>query len=89
MGWVLFSFHLQRSYSLVVSDEVRECYLVSIAPMRRRWRIQHGGYAWESRRKSEEEALCIRYVHLSGRLQSMCDIVLGVEIERALRDKVQ
>ena len=60
-------------------------YLVSIAPMRRRWRIQHGGYAWESRRKSEEEALCIRYVHLSGRLQSMCDIVLGVEIERALR----
>ena len=53
--------------------------------MRRRWRIQHGGYAWESRRKSAEEALCTRYVHLSGRLQSMCDIVLGVEIERALR----
>ena len=25
MGWVLFSFHLQRSYSLVVFDEVREC----------------------------------------------------------------
>ena len=30
-------------------------------------------------------SLCIRYVHLPGRLQSMCDIVLGVEIERALR----
>ena len=45
-------------------------YLVSIAPMRRRWRIQHGGYAWESRRKGAEEALCIRYVHLSGRLQA-------------------
>ena len=25
MGWVLFSFHLQRFYSLVVSDEVGEC----------------------------------------------------------------
>ena len=25
MGWVLFSFHLQRSYSLVVFNEVREC----------------------------------------------------------------
>ena len=25
MEWVLFSFHLQRSYSLVVFDEVREC----------------------------------------------------------------
>ena len=38
--------------------------------MRRQWRIQHGGYAWESRRKGAEEALCIRYVHLSGRLQA-------------------
>ena len=39
----------------------------------------------ESRRKGVEETLCIRYVHLSGRLQSMCDIVLGAEIECALR----
>ena len=35
-----------------------------------RCRIQHGGYAWESRRKGAEEALCIRYVYLSGRLQA-------------------
>ena len=27
MGWVLFSFHLQRSYSLVVSDERATLYL--------------------------------------------------------------
>ena len=25
MGWVLFSFHLQRFYALVVFNEVREC----------------------------------------------------------------
>ena len=28
MGWVLFSFHLQRFYSLVVSDECATLYLV-------------------------------------------------------------
>ncbi|MEE0402558.1 MAG: hypothetical protein UDN39_11520, partial [Christensenellales bacterium] len=28
------------------------------------------GYAWESRRKGAEEALCIRYVRLSGRFQA-------------------
>ena len=27
MGWVLFSFHLQRFYSLVVSDERATLYL--------------------------------------------------------------
>ena len=32
MGWVLFSFHLQRSYSLVVSDEVRECTWLGSIP---------------------------------------------------------
>ena len=83
MGWVLFSFHLQRSYALVVSNERATLYVVRIFSAARcagfrqkkspgrvgRCRIQHGGYAWESRRKGAEEALCIRYVHLSGRLQ--------------------
>ena len=69
MGWVLFSFHLQRSYSLVVSDERATLYLVRFPHVRRQWRIQHGGYAWESRRKGAEETLCIRYVHLASRLR--------------------
>ena len=43
MGWVLFSFHLQRSYSLVVFDEVRECTWLGSPHVRRRWRIQHMG----------------------------------------------
>ena len=43
MGWVLFSFHLQRSYSLVVSDERATLYLVRFPHVRRRWRIQHMG----------------------------------------------
>ena len=30
MGWVLFSFHLQRSYSLVVFNERATLYLVRI-----------------------------------------------------------
>ena len=34
-----------------------------------RCRIQHRGYAWESRRKGAEETLCIRYAHLPNRLQ--------------------
>ena len=29
MGWVLFSFHLQRSYSLVVFNECATLYLES------------------------------------------------------------
>ena len=32
--------------------------------------IQAEKITWESRRKSAEEALCIRYVHLSDRLQA-------------------
>ena len=32
MGWVLFSFHLQRSYSLVVSNERATLYLVRFPP---------------------------------------------------------
>ena len=84
MGWVLFSFHLQRSYSLVVFNQCATLYLVRIFSAARcagfrqekspgrvgRCRIEHGGYAWESRRKGAEETLCIRYVHLSGRLQA-------------------
>ena len=30
MGWVLFSFHLQRSYSLVVFNQCATLYLVRI-----------------------------------------------------------
>ena len=43
MGWVLFSFHLQRFYSLVVSDERATLYLVRFPHVRRQWRIQHMG----------------------------------------------
>ena len=43
MGWVLFSFHLQRFYSLVVFDEVRECTWLGSPHVRRQWRIQHMG----------------------------------------------
>ena len=43
MGWVLFSFHLQRFYSLVVSDERATLYLVRFSHVRRQWRIQHMG----------------------------------------------
>ena len=43
MGWVLFSFHLQRFYSLVVSDERATLYLVRFPRVRRLWRIQHMG----------------------------------------------
>ena len=35
MGWVLFSFHLQRFYSLVVSDERAPLYLVPSSIMRK------------------------------------------------------
>ena len=41
MGWVLFSFHLQRSYSLVVFNECATLYLVRFPHVRRQWRIQH------------------------------------------------
>ena len=41
MGWVLFSFHLQRFYSLVVFDECATLYLVRFHHVRRQWRIQH------------------------------------------------
>ena len=40
-GGFFFSFHLQRSYSLVVSDERATLYLVRFPHVRRRWRIQH------------------------------------------------
>ena len=43
MGWVLFSFHLQRFYSLVVSDERATLYLVRFPHVRRQWRIQRMG----------------------------------------------
>ena len=68
MGWVLFSFHLQRSYSLVVFNQCATLYLVRFPHVRRQWRIQHMGEHLESRRKGAEETLCIRYVHFSGRL---------------------
>ena len=42
-GGFFFSFHLQRSYSLVVSDERATLYLVRFPHVRRRWRIQHMG----------------------------------------------
>ena len=43
MGWVLFSFHLQRSYSLVVFDERATLYLVRFPHVHRLWRIQYVG----------------------------------------------
>ena len=43
MGWVLFSFHLQRSYALVVFNERATLYLVRFPHVRRQWRIQHMG----------------------------------------------
>ena len=71
------------SILLVVFDECATLYLVRIFSVARcagfrqekspgrvgRCRIEHGGYAWESRRKGAEETLCIRYDPFLSRLQ--------------------
>ena len=49
MGWVLFSFHLQRSYSLVVSDEVRECTWLGSPMCAAGGGSSTWGNTWESR----------------------------------------
>ena len=49
MGWVLFSFHLQRSYSLVVSDEVRECTWLGSPMCAACGGSSTWGNTWESR----------------------------------------
>ena len=49
MGWVLFSFHLQRSYSLVVFDEVRECTWLGSPMCAAGGGSSTWGNTWESR----------------------------------------
>ena len=48
-GWVLFSFHLQRSYSLVVFDEVRECTWLGSPMCAAGGGSSTWGNTWESR----------------------------------------
>ena len=69
MGWVLFSFHLQRSYSPVVFNQCATLYLVRIFFCRPLCGIQAEKITWESRRKGVEETLCIRYDPFLSRLQ--------------------
>ena len=67
MGWVLFSFHLQRSYALVVFNEVRECTWLGSPMCAASGGSSTWGNTWESRRKGAEETLCIRYVPFPSR----------------------
>ena len=64
MGWVLFSFHLQRSYSLVVFNQCATLYLVRIsspAPCgRNRGTISPGRVGGKARKK-----LCASVTSLS------------------------
>ena len=59
MGWVLFSFHLQRLYVLVKFDEVRECTWLGSIPCADCGGSSAGLNTWESRRQSAEVTLCI------------------------------
>ena len=60
-GEILLPAHHRRS---------QRTYLVRFRHVRRLWRIQHGGYAWESRRQGAKETLCIRYAFFPGRFQA-------------------
>ena len=85
MGWVLFSFHLQRFYALVVSNERATLYLVRIsspAPCgRNRGTISPGRVGGKARKM-----LCASVTSVSLVVfKPTSNIVLGVEIERALR----
>ena len=84
-GGFFFSFHLQRSYSLVVFDECATLYLVRIsspAPCgRNRGTISPGRVGGKARKK-----LCAPVTSVSLVVfKPTSNIVLGVEIERALR----
>ena len=59
MGWVLFSFHLQRPYALVEFDEVRERTWLGSSPCAACGGNSTGMNTWESRRQSAEVTLCI------------------------------
>ena len=99
MGWVLFSFHLQRSYSLVVSNERATLYLVRIFSAARcagfrqkkspgrvgRCQIQHGAMPGRVGGKTRKK-LCASVTSISLVVfKPTSNIILGVEIERALR----
>ena len=81
MGWVLFSFHLQRFYSLVVSDERATLYLVRFPMCAASGGFSAWGNTWESRtlpdstKKSLRRCLGLflcasRQVLLQGRFQA-------------------
>ena len=59
MGWVLFSFHLQRPYALVEFDEVRERTWLGSSLCAACGGNSTGMNTWESRRQSAEVTLCI------------------------------
>ena len=85
MGWVLFSFHLQRSYSLVVFNQCATLYLVRIFSAARcagfRQKKSPGRVGGKARKK-----LCASVTSISLVVfKPTSNIVLGVEIERALR----
>ena len=84
MGWVLFSFHLQRSYSLVVFNQCATLYLVRIsspAPCgRNRGTISPGRVGGKARKK-----LCASVTSISPVVFNECATLYLVRIFSAAR----